>query len=394
MTIVLVGGGSGGHITPLLAVAQELKALHPQAQLVYIGQRKDKLGDIPSHDPNIHAAYNVRAGKFRRYHGQGFIRQLCDVPTMAKNIRDAWWTFVGLLQSHHLLKRLQPDIIFIKGGFVGVPVGLAAAWLHIPYITHDSDAVPGLANRIIARWAMVHAVGLSKETYDYPLPKTFSVGVPVQANFCQVDATLQAKYRHELELDDSKKVIFVTGGGQGAQRLNNMIIACTPQLLKRYGDLVIVLVAGRQHEQLVRRQYESQLSSSDQERVIVKGYIEDLYRYSGAADVIIARAGATNIAEFAIQAKACILVPNPDLTRGHQLKNADLLRQTQAVEVVADEDTEALEATTVKLLDSESLRTILGQNLHKLAHPTAAKELAELLLQQLKQGSSNQRQNV
>src|SRR5579862_7870303 len=182
MTILLSGGGSGGHITPLLAVAAELKKLQPDIHIIYVGQRGDKLADIPAHDHNIDEVHTVRAGKFRRYHGEG-IKQVLDVQTVLKNVRDAGRVVRGLDESRRLLKRLKPDLVFIKGGFVGVPVGLAAAQLHIPFITHDSDAVPGLANRIIARWATAHAVALPKELYNYPADKTFTVGVPISSDF-------------------------------------------------------------------------------------------------------------------------------------------------------------------------------------------------------------------
>src|SRR6266542_6902052 len=125
MKIALTGGGSGGHITPLLAVAHELKNQDPQIAITYIGQKGDGLADIPAQDPNIDTVKLVHAGKFRRYHGEGW-RQLLDIPTMLKNIRDAVLVLAGIWESFWLLKTLRPDVVFVKGGFVGVPVGLAA----------------------------------------------------------------------------------------------------------------------------------------------------------------------------------------------------------------------------------------------------------------------------
>src|SRR5438046_1939033 len=133
-TIILTGGGSGGHITPILAVAVELKRQRPNAHIVYVGQRGDLLGDIPQKHPAIDEVRTIWAGKFRRYHGEGW-KQLLDVATLLRNLRDFFYVIIGFWQSRHLLKELQPAVIFIKGGFVGVPVGLAAATKHIPYIT-------------------------------------------------------------------------------------------------------------------------------------------------------------------------------------------------------------------------------------------------------------------
>ena len=379
----MTGGGSGGHITPLLAVAHELKKLNPDVKLVYIGQRGDSLSDIPEHSPDIDEVYTVQAGKFRRYHSESFIKQLFDIPTLLKNSRDFWRALVGLNQAKMLLKRIKPDVVFIKGGYVGVPVGLAAASQHIKFITHDSDAVPGLANRIIARWASVHAVALPKEIYNYPTEKTYMVGVPVTSNYRLVTDDLMKKYRQELNLDKYKQVVLVTGGGLGAKRLNEAMAVCIPALLKRYKDLAIVQASGRKHEQELINHYTSLLSEEDQKRVIIMGYIEDLYRYSGAADLIVTRAGATSIAELAIQAKACILVPNPYLTSGHQLKNAEILAKDGAIKMVTEAELTGgsnLRSAIEELLDSAKSRSELGNQLHKFAHPDAALELAQLLL--------------
>jgi UDP-N-acetylglucosamine--N-acetylmuramyl-(pentapeptide) pyrophosphoryl-undecaprenol N-acetylglucosamine transferase len=385
MTIVVTGGGSGGHITPILAVAAELKKLQPDIRIVYVGQRGDGLADIPAQDSNIDEAYSVRAGKFRRYHGEG-LKQLLDVPTMLKNLRDAFYVLIGIWQSFWLLGKLKPEVIFVKGGFVGVPVGLAAAVRHIPFITHDSDALPGLANRIIARWATLHAVALPKEVYSYPLAKTVTVGVPVQDKYVPLNTKAVQQHRRDLGLAPHAKVVLITGGGLGAQRLNEAVATILPDVLDAFPDLTVIQTVGRMHQGAIQRTYEQQLSPGQKSRVVVKGYVSDLYRYSGAADVIITRAGATAIAEFAVQGKACILVPNPILTGGHQLKNAQVLADKGAVVVVPEADlkknAEKLKSALTDLLADPLKQAELGHQLAAFARPGAAKELAVLLLEQ------------
>ena len=190
MTIVLAGGGSGGHITPILAVAAEIKRQQPDTRLVYIGQIGDNLGDIPAQDPNIDQVYSIRAGKFRRFHGEGLI-QFLDISTTYKNVRDFFYVFIGIYQSWRLMKKIQPDVIFSRGGYVSVPVALGAHLNKIPYITHDSDPIPSLANRIIARWATIHAVALPKKIYNYPPDKTVTTGIPINDKFVSVSTTLK-----------------------------------------------------------------------------------------------------------------------------------------------------------------------------------------------------------
>lgn len=384
MTIILTGAGSGGHITPVLAVAAEIKSRHPKAKLVYIGQTGDGLGDIPAADPHIDEVYTVRAGKFRRYHGEG-LKQLLDLPTMFKNIRDFFFVLIGLGQAWRRLRQIKPDVIFIKGGFVGVPVGLAAAHQGISYITHDSDAVPGLANRIIARWASRHAVALPEKLYKYPAAKTTTTGIPLQADFKPVTDTLKQQYRHEMEIPIKDKLIFVIGGGLGSQRINRALAQIIPHLMAEFPNLWVAQSVGRANLAEMEKLYQQSLNQAQLERLCLKGYIDDVYRYSGAADIVVTRAGATNLAEFALQGKACVVIPSPFLTGGHQLKNANYLAAQNAAEVMDESDLLAdpnrAAILLTDLLNNPDHCQQLGNNLAGFAHPNATKELTDLILE-------------
>jgi len=311
---------------------------------------------------------------------------LLDVSTVLKNVRDSGRVVMGLVGARRLLKRLKPDVIFIKGGFVGVPVGLAAAQLNIPFITHDSDAIPGLANRIIARWATAHAVALPKSAYDYPPDKTFTVGVPISHEFQPVSAALQKKYRQQLDIAH-EQVVFVTGGGNGARQLNSIVVSAAKKLLEHNKNLVIIHLAGRAFMKETEVMYDEALSSILRSRVIVKGFVSNLYCYSGAADVIIGRGSATNLAEFALQAKPCIIVPARQLP--WTVKNTEALVKNEAV-IAFEEDKLAKQpapfiAACNELLNSPIKRKQLGNELsHNLAHPNSARELAGLLLRNAK----------
>lgn len=380
----MTGGGSGGHITPILAVAHELKKQQPETKLIYIGQKGDAFGEVVATDALVDEAYTISAGKFRRYHGEG-LTQLLDLRTMALNLRDGFRVLVGLWQSYRLLGRIQPDVMFCKGGFVGVPVGLAAAFWHIPYLTHDSDAIPGLANRIIARWAAKHAVALDPSLYPYPTIKTTDVGVPVSPEYRLVTAKEQARLRQEIGLGTFEQVLLITGGGLGAARLNHATVLAAPSLLKQFPRLAIVHTTGRNHEIAVSEAYDASLLPRERKRVRVIGYTTELYKYSGAADLVIARGGATNFAELAAQAKACIIVPNPLLTGGHQLKNAAAYEQKGAVMIVDElalqQNYELLSSAAARLLRDPAKRAQLSKRLHTFAQPNSAKELAAMLLE-------------
>jgi UDP-N-acetylglucosamine--N-acetylmuramyl-(pentapeptide) pyrophosphoryl-undecaprenol N-acetylglucosamine transferase len=380
--IILTGGGSGGHITPLLAIADELKRRQPEALLVYVGQKGDGLSDIPAEHPSIDRAVAVSAGKLRRYHGEG-LKQLLDFKTLALNTRDMVRAIIGLGQSLLLLWRLKPEVVFIKGGFVGVPVGLAAALLRIPYVTHDSDALPGLANRIVAPWAAAHAVALPAEMYKYPKSKTITVGVPVSGKYSRVDQKALEASRKAAGLAKYTQVVTVAGGGLGAQRVNKAVEAIAPELLHRYPNLALVHQAGRANEAALEKTYNMILTPGECERVFVKGFVTNMHEYTAAADVVIARAGGTNLAELEVQGKACVVIPNPYLTGGHQLVNARALADKHAIIVVTEDDIrepKALLNVVARLLDDPKERQLLADNLAGFAASDAASQLAEILL--------------
>jgi UDP-N-acetylglucosamine--N-acetylmuramyl-(pentapeptide) pyrophosphoryl-undecaprenol N-acetylglucosamine transferase len=382
--IVLTGGGSGGHITPLMAVAAELKRREPALRLIYIGQTGDSLGDIPANDPHIDEVYTVRAGKFRRYHGEG-LRQLLDIQTFFLNVRDAAYVVIGLWQSWRLMKRLQPAVVFSRGGFVSVPVCLGAALRHIPFITHDSDSIPSLANRIIARWAAVHAVALPKDLYPYPANKTVTTGVPISHNFSEVSAKQKAAFRQEIAVPAHAKLLFIIGGGLGSIGVNAAVAEALPHLIKHLKDLHVMHVVGRQNETAMKQRYEAELTEAEQGRVRVFGYMDDVYRYSGAADLIVTRGGATNLAEFATQGRACIVIPSSFLAGGHQLENARYLAEQHAAVVLKEEDLRAdpnrLAKQVAALLSNPAELGQLGTRLATFAKPHATEDLAKLVLE-------------
>lgn len=379
----MTGGGSGGHITPILAVAHEVKRLAPGAEVIYIGQKGDAFADIVAEHAIIDSTYTVQAGKFRRYHGEG-LHQLLDIQTLLLNIRDAFRVIAGLWQCFWLLGKVKPAVVFCKGGFVGVPVGLAAALRRIPYLTHDSDAIPGLANRVIGRWAAKHAVALPIEGYPYPAGKTVNVGVPVSHHYEPVTPELQAQYRTQLGLERYDQVLLVTGGGLGSQRINTALLVIAPALLSAFPRLCIIQTTGTKHEAEVSRAYTQALATDQRSRVIVRDYLNDLYKYTGVADVIVARAGATAIAEFAGQGKACIIIPSRVLAGGHQLKNAKAFADAGAVIVVDEvelgENPEVLKREVESLLQQPAKRSELGTHIAAFARPHAAEDIAELLL--------------
>lgn len=374
--IILTGGGTGGHITPLLAVAHELKRQDPDCRVIYVGERNGKYASLTADNPDIDEMHSIFAGKFRRYHGESLVTRLFAVKTNLLNLRDFFYFAVGSLQAAVLVRRLQPDMILLKGGFVGVPVGLAAALLHKPFITHDSDTMPGLANRLVSRWARFHATGMPPEYYGYPKDAIRYVGVLVGSQYAHVDAKRQRAFKAELGLPADAKVILVTGGSGGAAVINRAVSAIALKLLEHDRSIHVLHQTGIGKGNVY--------GTFSHERLKLFELLNPMYLYSGASDLVITRAGANTMAELGVQSKACIVVPNPLLTGGHQMKNAKVWQQRNAAiileEAAIKRDPSALLQITIDLLDDTKKRNKLARNLHDMTVKDAARKLAALLL--------------
>lgn len=381
MTIVLCGGGSGGHITPLLAVARELRSINKSAKLIYIGEKNGKFSHIAADSKLFDELHFVSAGKLRRYHGESAITKLLDFKTNLLNLRDTFKILAGLIQSYLLLKRLKPDAILLKGGFVCVPIALAARAHKVQYITHDSDALPGLSNRIAARWARYHATGMPAQYYAYPQATIRVVGVPTDMRYHAYSEAEQRILREKYDIGPKAQVILVTGGSNGARRLNEAVIKMLPKLIKNHPDIHVLHQIGAGNEDQLAR-----LDEDSKKHAIFFDFSSELFHMSAISDIVIARAGASFIAEFAAQGKACIIVPNPYLTGGHQLKNAKVYADAGAAVIVNEAelqaDPDSLYNSAAMLLNNPEKRELLSKNLHSLTpSENAATALAKLLIE-------------
>lgn len=376
-----MGGGSGGHITPLLSVARELKLSSPSCRVIYIGIKGDKFGKLTDHHSSIDRRFFIRAGKFRRYYRENWWYRIIDWRTNLLNLRDSWYVIVGTFQAARLLRDVKPDMVFIKGGFAGVPVGLAAGFGRVRFITHDSDAAAGLANKLIGRWAVVHATGMPAEFYNYPKDKIRYVGIPIDSNFKPISASDVPAAKQALGFNSHSRLVLVMGGGLGSKRVNQMFLQAAPKLFAKLPNLVVVHIAGHDHALAVRDSYKQLLGGDFDKKVRVIDFTDKLYEYSAVADLVIARAGATTLAELAAQRKACLIVPNPLLTGGHQLKNAQQLEKIGAIEMLSETaEPEFVFKVISRLLNDIDRRRVLSKSIGGVARPDAAKNIAELII--------------
>lgn len=370
-TIFLVGGGSGGHITPLLAIGKEVSQISPDTEIIFVSERGGNFTSI--FDTGAVEVKKIFAGKLRRYHGVSFWRQLVDIKTHILNIRDVLFLIFGLVESFLLIIRYRPKAIFLKGGFVSLPVGICARLLGKKYITHDSDARASLTNKLVGKKALYNLVSLSEKNPNYDPKKTLKVGVPISGGFAPVSQKTKMDIRAQLGIDNATVVALVVGGSIGADRLNKAVAEIAPKLLKDNKNLMIIHQTGKNQQNYYK---------SVNDRIRLVKFIDDMSQYGAISDVIVSRAGATAISEFATQRKALILVPNPNLTGGHQLENAQLLADAGACLVVEDSPDLAgnLLNEIEKVIGNEELKKELETNIAQFDSSSSAKKIAQILM--------------
>lgn len=364
-----------------MSLARELKRQSPDCRIVYVGHKGDDFDSLKLSAKDFDFTVFINGGKFRRYHGGSFWLNLIDVRTWLLNARDFFRVIKSTFTSLRIIKKFQPDVVFSKGGFVAVPVGVAARLKGIPIVIHDSDTVPGLANRIVGRWAKLHATGMPVGFYDYPTAQTEYVGIPVGEDVVKVTPKVQKAAKQQLKVPQDAAVLLLSGGGNGSKHLNELLISIAPSLLETNLNLHIIHVTGRLHEETIKRAYQKLLSKPQRSRVRTIGFSPDFNVLVAAADIVLSRAGATTMAELAAAGKPCILIPAPFLSGGHQLKNAEWVADADAA-VVLDEATRPDELVAVlnELLNDDARRFELAKNLYGLAKPRAAADLAKLIL--------------
>ena len=347
--------------------------------MLYIGQSGSLEAKIAAASGLDFAA--ISAGKFRRMHGASKLSQVFDLSTLGLNFRDSARVVRGLAASLRILHRWKPDVVFVKGGYVGLPVGIAAHLLRIPYVIHESDFTPGLTNKILSRWATKVAVGFPVKGYhELPKDRLVYTGNPVRGELSR---------RHRLEglatfkLSTDLPVLLVTGGSQGARAINDCLIEALPELVQF--TQILHLTGELEYERVrfeVKRLGKVKLLQRYQAHAFLLKEMSDAL---AAADIVVSRAGANTITELATLAKPTILIPNY-LLAGHQEANAKVLSRAGAV-ITLDErrlTPASLISTVRNLFASEEDQARLVKAIKTFAKPGAASELAQLIISSAK----------
>lgn len=359
VNILVTGGGTGGHLIPALAVSAALK--RRGAEVLVVGSRRAEDRELAEGAGFAFRA--ITAGKFRRY-------------AALSTVLEPFRVVAGLFQSIGIISRFKPRIVFAKGGFVSLPVIWAARLRRIPVVIHESDTVPGLANRWGARHAKKIAVAWPTEQIEgLPNDKLVRTGNPLAAG---VTKGKGAEAAARFKLAKQLPTVLALGGSQGSVPLNRLIVAALPELLSE--GQVVHQVGERSAKEVAA--WQQSLPAELRRRYHPQGYFgPELYDLYAVSDLVVARAGAGTLAELAATGNASILVPLPSAAGDHQRRNAAVFERAGAA-VVLEQDalTPAELARQIKLLlHNSQRRTELGRAAKSLAVPDATEQVAGLV---------------
>jgi UDP-N-acetylglucosamine--N-acetylmuramyl-(pentapeptide) pyrophosphoryl-undecaprenol N-acetylglucosamine transferase len=363
--IVLAGGGTGGHLFPLAAVADYIKNNYSseEFEFVYLGPNGKLENDVMK---TINAKRKtVLSGKFRRYFSWQYFVDLIKIP-------------IGFIQALFYLLIYMPDVVFAKGGYASVPV-VVAAWLYrIPIIIHESDAKPGMANEFLGNVATRVALSFDRAKIHFAPSKTFVSGNPVSRRALNGSAE---EGMHILGMKKRvKPVVFILGGSQGAELINRRILQALKPLVKEYQ---IIHQTGTDNYQSVVNEAERQgfkIGHSDYYPVSFIG--DEIKHFYALADVIISRAGATTIAEISANEKLSILVPITKSANDHQRMNAfEIARIGGAIVLEEDNFKESMLLLRLnQLITNDEIRGKILENVGKFYNPQATELIAKELI--------------
>lgn len=321
MKILFTGGGSGGHIFPIIAIAREIRRIYPKNDLefYYLGQ-KDEFGLILLNQEDFKIK-TIISGKIRRYFSyQNIVDILFKIP-------------FGFLQSIFLILIIRPDIVFSKGGSGSISVTQSARFLRIPVFLHESDISPGLSNRITSRWAKKIFVSFPKTEYFDPA-KTILVGNPIRKELLEGDNKTAGDL---FDLTFQKPIILFLGGSQGAEALNNFVLNILNDFLKEFE---LIHICGRNNLKEVKAEAQVVIDKDLAKYYHPAGFLDEekIKHALKVSDFIISRSGSGFIFEIAALGKPSILVPLPSAAANHQAKNAYAYSETGAALVVEQDN--------------------------------------------------------
>lgn len=362
MNIIISAGGTGGHIFPAIAVADELRRQDPSVNILFVGAiGKMEMERVPK------AGYKIEGLPIA-----GLQRKI-NLKNILLNLQLPFKIINSLLKVRRILKEFKPDVAIGFGGFASAPTLKAAANFGIPTILQEQNSYAGMTNKILAEKAIKICVAYEGLDKFFPAEKIVVTGNPVRSDIIDV----RAKYTEGVEyfgLDPNKKTLAILGGSLGAKTLNRTMEQ-NAELIANQQNIQILWQCGRLYDEDFKNGKAAHLPN-----VQMRPFVDRMDLAYAVADVVIARAGALTISELCLSGNPSILVPSPNVTDDHQTKNAMALVNKKAAVLVKDLDAHnKMLQTAFALLNNEKEAAELRKNILNLGKPNAAKDIVEVI---------------
>lgn len=357
--MIISGGGTGGHIFPAVAIANALKKISPNIQILFVGAKgRMEMEKVPA------AGYHIVGLDI-----QGFQRK-----SLLKNILLPYKIVMSLLRSRSIIKEFKPDVAVGVGGYASGPLLYAASLMKIPYLIQEQNSYAGITNKKLGKQAARICVAFEGMEQFFPKEKIMVTGNPIRKDTVDIEDK-RASALDFFGLSHDKKTILVTGGSLGAGTLNKSMLAGLEKIVAE--DVQLIWQTGKYyHESLTQ-----QLVGKEHKNIKVLEFLQKMDYAYAAADVIISRAGAGTIAELYVIKKPVILVPSPNVAEDHQTKNAMALVKNGAAVLVKDIEAEQnLVDSALHLLKDDVKCDTLSKNIGRMALPDADEVIAREIL--------------
>jgi UDP-N-acetylglucosamine--N-acetylmuramyl-(pentapeptide) pyrophosphoryl-undecaprenol N-acetylglucosamine transferase len=360
LRFILSGGGTGGHIFPAIAIANELKNRFPDADFLFVGASdKMEMQKVPQ------AGYKIEglwiAGLQRKITFQNLLFPV-------KLISSLW-------KSSKIIRQFKPDVVIGTGGFASGPILQMANSKNIPTLVQEQNSFPGITNKLLSKKANTICVAYDNLERFFPHKKIVFTGNPVRQDLLEIEGKKSEALTY-FKLDANKKTLLVLGGSLGARRINQLIAKEIDFLLQM--EIQVLWQCGKLY-------FEEYKHYNDKNNIHVVAFIDRMDLVYSAADLIISRAGASSVSELCLVGKPTIFIPSPNVAEDHQTKNAKaIVDKNGAILLKESELDEKFQTIFSNLFSNEALQKEISANCKSLAKPNATKDIVEEIIKLIK----------
>lgn len=355
--IIISGGGTGGHIFPALSIADAIRSKHPEAKILFVGaDNRMEMQRVPD------AGYDIVGLPIA-----GFDRK-----NLFKNFKVLWLILKSQRMAKKIIKDFAPQVAVGVGGYASGPTLKMAASMNIPTLIQEQNSYAGVTNKILSKRAKMICVAYEGMERFFPHEKIKLTGNPVRKSLLDMRSNRQ-EAMSAMGLDNKKKCILIVGGSLGARSINEGVMASI-ELIRKNKDIQFVWQTGKLYFEEMKKRA---AAIGQPDNLIITDFVSNMANALSAATLVVSRAGAGSISEFALIGKAVILVPSPNVSEDHQTKNAMALVEKDAAIYVADAKVkEELIAKAIETVNDDARIAALEENIEMMGKPNAADDIA------------------